>query len=86
MNFGHLSTIVCTDELFSMANMLSHIYNHEHTLICTYPWNNILDKEKQKKKVDTQHYWEIMLHYSRVYHIYAIFVERLDKLINWSLL
>lgn len=31
--------------------------------------------------MDTQHYWEMMLHYSRLYPIYAMSVEALDKLI-----
>ena len=32
--------------------------------------------------MDPQHYWEITLHYSRIYHTYAIFVEGFDKLIS----
>lgn len=54
-------------------------------LICKYSgiiyWNT---KRSKKKKKDTQHYWEMILHYSRIHHIYAIFVEKFDKLINLS--
>lgn len=32
--------------------------------------------------MDTQYCWEIVLHYSKICHIYAIFVEEFDKLIN----
>ena len=34
--------------------------------------------------MDTQHYRERILHYSRIHYVYAIFVEKFDKLIHLS--
>lgn len=36
--------------------------------------------------MDTRHYWEIILHYVSISHMYSNFVEGFDKLINFSFL
>ena len=68
-----------------LANIYAQLLHTLYVLVLAPPrtlsWNG-----KGNKKMDSWHYWEIILHYARIYYILALREEELNKVMNLSFL